>query len=201
MTTRLRACGDCHRHFRVTDANCPFCAAPGEPGKPARPRVPGRLSRAQWFALTSSLAVVGCVATRAVRETGDDLGTAVSAAPACDANCYTCAWPSPQGESLPPAVSCSRLHQYCAGDYAYSCMALDAGPFAAMFAKAGAPCRDRPTCACLGLDRVPYQQSGIECTVPEGQDCEYVGCADDDAGGVSLEYHVPCYGAPPARLA
>src|SRR5450432_3945002 len=196
--TRLRACGHCHRHFRVTEAICPFCAASGKLTTREEPSVSRRLSRAQWFALTSSLALAGCVESGAARETSDDSGSAVARAQSCDANCFTCAWPSPQGEILPPAVSCVRHSQYCAGDYSYSCMALDAGPFAPRFAQAEASCRTRPTCACLGLDGPP-SPSGIECTVPD-HECEYVGCSDDDAGGVSLQYHVPCYGAPPPRI-
>lgn len=165
------------------------------------PRAARRLSRAQWFALTSSLALAGCVESRAARETGDDSGIAASGAQSCDANCYTCAWPSPPGETLPPPVTCTRLTQYCAGDYRYSCMTLDAGPFAPLFAQVAerdAPCRTHPSCACLGLDAALYP-SGVACTAPN-QDCEFVGCADDDAGGVSLQYHVPCYGAPPVRI-
>lgn len=90
-----------------------------------------------------------------------------------------------------------RPQAYLRDDH-FSCTALDSGPFAPLFAEAGAPCRARPTCACLGLDGSHYQ-GGIECTVPPSE-CGYVGCVDDDAGGVSLQYHVPCYGAPPARV-
>jgi hypothetical protein len=204
MTNRLRACGHCLRHFKVTDARCPFCATPGGPTKLAGPRVCARLSRAQWFALTSSLALTGCVGTRA-----DDAGSGGQvadggAAPigqgvqSCDASCYTCASSLLSAAVLPPDVSCSRLGQYCTGDNGYYCVHFDAGPFAALFAHADGACRTRPTCACLGLDMASYE-GGVECTVPN-HNCYYLGCADDDAGGISLQYHIPCYGAPPARV-
>ena len=65
MMNHLVECGACHRHVRVGEEACPFCAAPLSAELRATPlprRAPARLSRAALYAFgaTSVSAVVAC---------------------------------------------------------------------------------------------------------------------------------------------
>jgi hypothetical protein len=54
------ACPSCSSYVKRSDSKCPFCGAANRAPNVARARRMGRMSRAQWLAYGSTLAVVGC---------------------------------------------------------------------------------------------------------------------------------------------
>ena len=57
----LALCAECACHIKTTETSCPFCGAVREAKGPGPAAVaPARMSRAQWLALGSALAALGC---------------------------------------------------------------------------------------------------------------------------------------------
>src|SRR5579872_3682892 len=55
-----QVCTECRVHVKAHEAQCPFCGAARLARTPTERGLPVRLSRAQWLAFGSTLAVTGC---------------------------------------------------------------------------------------------------------------------------------------------
>ncbi|MFI5299396.1 MAG: hypothetical protein ACHREM_14980 [Polyangiales bacterium] len=88
MSQPLVPCPACHRHVRISESACPFCAS-ALPADFARGVIPGttqRLSRSAAFAFASTLTIAGCSSTGQTATTGDAAqDTATSEAGGADA--------------------------------------------------------------------------------------------------------------------
>jgi hypothetical protein len=116
-------CSNCARHIKTHESRCPFCGATHTRKRHAARQLLSRMSRAQWLAFGSTLAVVGC---------GDKPGTPLASVDASDGSIDAPARPCP----------CDLATQFCRGGTSNSC-----GP-PGCFALPS-DCVASPTCGCL----------------------------------------------------
>jgi hypothetical protein len=175
--TSFQPCPSCARHVKRQDARCPFCGVPC-PRRPMHARTSRRTSRAQWLALGSTMALLGCSGGTASSGSGDAGGRDLAHASEAGGD-DVAACPTRSGYFTCGGNVCDRSIQVCV-ERSSLCVSVDAlGPIAT-----GSPvqCGACPTCECL-------QPSILS-------SCQ---CQQDDAGTISISCG-GCYGAPPARL-
>ena len=172
--TSLQPCPSCACHVKRQDAQCPFCRAICS-WRPVAAPAASRMSRGQWLALGSTMALLGCSGASGSTSPGDG-GAGSAQERAGDA--AVC--PTRSGYFTCGGNVCDRSVQVCV-ERSSLCVPTDAlGPFE----RAAPPvqCGACPTCDCL-------QPALIS-------SCH---CQEDDAGTIRISC-AGCYGAPPARL-
>ena len=80
MYQPLVACSSCHRHVRVTEVLCPFCAAalPADLASRAVPPATSRMSRAAAFVFGASLTITACGSDVSSEDSGGASGDSTS---------------------------------------------------------------------------------------------------------------------------
>ena len=183
-------CSACSCFIKSAERCCPFCGAEHRPVSKAPVRA-RRMSRAQWLALGSALALTSCggitdgghTSTQQSSQGGGDQG-GTNVAPAgtsCSESfggvlnpMFTCA-----------GQPCNAATQFC--DMSYDgtelvCENDDAGGYFPQ------ECLSCPTCDCVS------RYIGSSCQ------CVDLGVAVGPGGGIGLSCSGGCYGAPPTRL-
>lgn len=206
-----RVCPDCRVHVKAHEDQCPFCGARRLSRTPTERGVPVRLSRAQWLAFGSTLAVTGCssavvssiersssssasstASSDVVSTTSTPIVTGTSFTSASPTTTYATASTTPASCGVPTGqFLCDPSNNQGTGDAGVACDRQ--GEFCSLWpgtqgciakADAGtfpAACLTCPTCDCINA------HTSCRCV------------ALDDAGAIGISCG-GCYGSPPARL-
>jgi hypothetical protein len=222
---RYTQCSSCSRLVKAGDSACPFCGeATRSPSVSSSRRPLPRLSRAQWLARGSALAVVSCTGSGAMPSSTMDASVsreeashsapgdsaagdsapsdAAAAADRTDgdggsSNGVVASPSFPCGTDVDASLQCERATQIClyySGGPGFSCISQDGSTLHAYQGGTYAS----PDSAAVSCDACA---GGAGCTFyygPPGS-CWPSSCSQDDAGGVTVSCG-ECYGAPPARL-
>jgi hypothetical protein len=179
-------CSACSCFMKTTETCCPFCGAEHRPV--AKAPVPARrMSRAQWLALGSALALTSCGGIT----DGGHTGTQQSGQPSGDqgnvvatGNCSASYATLLNRTFACAGQSCNAATQYCQMSYdgnQVTCEDDGTGYFPQ-------ECLSCPTCDCVS------RYTGSSCT------CVDLGGAIGLGGGIGVQCSGGCYGAPPTRL-
>jgi len=214
--SHFQPCPSCACHVRRTDPLCPFCGAPNVPRGQRAPRVP-RMSRGQWLALGTTVALVGCTGTIASVPEGDGGHESTASHDA--------------GGTAPDSGAAVRPEEAGTvaetGTLAETGAVVDASPESSAPLDSGVACGERSgffSCGGNICDRAIqacYSNScewygNLSAIATGGADAASCGscptceclqptlytnchCTEDDSGTIAISCG-GCYGSPPARL-
>jgi hypothetical protein len=222
-------CTACSCHIKTTESCCPFCGVPRAPKARATMRPWVRMSRAQWLAFGSTLAVVGCTehfpAAPAPPQVAD--ATMPEATASDDSSTpETGTWDEAKAVEASTSDQVTGLEAAALGDAGWDA-SLDDAADAIAIADVHFPCGrscDPATQYCFENDRGPgpacIDQDAYNGTASVAQQCLTsftCACLADAGAGVTQNNGIAgcfcsdweagvfiscilCYGSPPARL-
>jgi hypothetical protein len=216
----FRSCASCACYVRRHESRCPFCDAPLPSAPPQPAPLRGRMSRAQWFALGSTLVTAGCSSSSAplaaadvlVQRQADAAAAAEAAVDAAaeavvDAEGLEANTVVDAGAPLPPADAavnaqaetvacgagaCDLSTQYCLCDWGVDAATESNGCTCQPVPVA---CDGRVACSCAPPSDPDY-------CVPGTQQCAELspGVLAISPCQLVVPPPGPCYGSPPPRF-